>query len=160
MKALNYGWLKMENKIRLILIILIFIVCVFRIHGEEKKEISLMIEIDKTKPVSNIPVKFFIKNISNKNLEVLHLELYTFGIYTIDNALGFPHTQINFNHNIRNQIIKPGQTFTKVIEFKELLYMEKGYNAFIDSDKDFYFRCVISYINKYYDCNKIKFRIN
>lgn len=141
-------------------ILLILLICI-SVYSQEQNKISLKVEIDKTKPVKNIPIKFLIKNISKKNVNIDNFELYQYAIFNDDNeGIGIPHTQTTFSLNVKNKLIKPNETFIKVFEFRDSFLLDKRFEKIKDSKKDFYFRCMVSYLDKSYECNKLKLKIN
>lgn len=147
-----------NKKKKFLILILLFPLCLF---AERENKISLTIEIDKSKPVKSIPVKFLIKNISKENLLTRKLELSHLGIASKDNeGIGFPYMQASFHSHKEGKIIKPGDTFIVIRELKDYFSSDDKWNEIKNSKKDFNIFCTVRYLGNSYSCNDLKLKIN
>ena len=75
---------------------IIILIISFSLFGAEENEISIKIKSDKSRAISNIPVKFFITNTGNKNINLERLELSTIGIFNESLLISLPLKRNSF----------------------------------------------------------------
>lgn len=139
---------------------IIILIISFSLFGAEENEISIKIKSDKSRAISNIPVKFFITNTGNKNINLERLELSTIGIFN-ESLLISLGGQTHMSLTMKKEILLPNKTFTITKEFKNSLnYDNDKWNKIKNSKELFDFICSIHYQGKVFRCNDLKLKIN
>jgi hypothetical protein len=140
--------------------VIMILIISFSLFGSEENKISIKIESNKSRAISNIPVKFFITNTGNENIKLERLELSTVGISN-DSLFMSLGGQTHMTLSMKKEILLPNETFTITREFKNSLnYDNDRWNKIKNSKELFDFTCSIRYQGKVFNCNELKIKLN